>query len=86
MSDVTVIDKATGKLVFDPTLVQSTPFYSIIANPTLGKIEITRQDAKIVLATTEAALLPEPGRRDLPRPVRAVPIPVVPAPAAPGGR
>ncbi len=83
---VTVIDKATGKLIFDPTMVQSTHFHSMTANPTLGKIEITRQDAKIVLATAEAALLPEPARRDLPRPIRAVPIPVVPAPAAPGGR
>jgi tetratricopeptide (TPR) repeat protein len=83
---VTAVDKVTGKLRFDDELVRNNQFQSLTANPAAGRIELVRQDLKVILQTEDAAAAPEPASPP-PTPRRRVVLPAavpVPAPAAPG--
>lgn len=94
---VTAIHKATGKLIFDEDVYTTSHFHALVNSPASGKIELIRQDTKVVFASPEAAALPEPQLPVSPRPVNRVivappmilPVPnprPLPAPPAPGGR
>jgi len=84
---VTAVDKATGKLKYDEELVRNNQFQTLTANASAGRIELVRQDLKVILQTEDAAAGPEPAEPP-PTPRRRVVVPAAvpaPVPAAPGG-
>jgi len=47
---ITGVSKANGKLIYDnPEMVQTAAFHSLSHKPSDGRIELTRQDLKIIL-------------------------------------
>jgi outer membrane protein assembly factor BamB len=77
---VTAINKATGKLILDDEIPQTSQFHAINANLGSGRVELIRQDMKVVFVTPEAAAQPEPTAPPSPaRPaVQRAAIPIAP--------
>jgi len=87
---VTAVAKSTGKLIFDDELPQYSDFHALNANVSIGRVELIRQDMKIVLTTPEGAARPEPVEQARPQPVRRAnlqiaPAVILPVQKAPGG-
>lgn len=85
---VAAVSKATGKLIFDEKFVKQGQFHALNSNAAAGRIELVRQDVKVVLATPDAAARPEPVTPSADRTGRLrnpnlMPLPAVPV--APGG-
>lgn len=76
---VTAINKISGKLILDDEIPQTSQFHAINANVSSGRLELIRQDMKVVFVTPEAAAQPEPTTPTSPtRPtVRRAAIPII---------
>lgn len=82
---VTAVDKVTGKLKYDEELVRNNQFQSLTANPSAGRIELVRQDLKVILQTAESTAVPEPATGRVPVPAQRRGLFPIPAPVQPKG-